>query len=92
LINRDLLRGTGHFNELERGLPGILRALLTVRLRQLQRAGLLERQLSSPGRQTTPYRLTQAGRNLFGVIGALRAWGRRGRSATRHQTSSTRSC
>lgn len=75
LIIRDLLMGAGHFNELERGLPGISRALLAGRLRQLQRAGLVERLLSSPGRQTTAYRLTQAGQDLFGVIGALRAWG-----------------
>jgi len=73
LIIRDLLLGTGHLNELERGLPGISRALLAGR--QLQRAGLVERLLSSPGRQTTAYRLTQAGQELFGVIGALRAWG-----------------
>ena len=75
LIIRDLLMGSGHFNEIERGLPGISRALLAGRLRQLRRAGLVERQLSSPGRQTTAYRLTQAGQDLFGVIGALRAWG-----------------
>jgi DNA-binding HxlR family transcriptional regulator len=75
LIIRDLLTGAGHFNELERGLPGISRALLASRLRQLQRAGLVEKQLNGPGRQTTAYKLTQAGRELSGVIGALRAWG-----------------
>ena len=75
LIIRDLLMGSGHFNELERGLPGISRALLAGRLRHLQRAGLVEKHLSGAGRQTTAYGLTQAGRDLFGVIGALRAWG-----------------
>ena len=77
LIIRDLLTGsgTGHFNELERGLPGISRALLASRLRQLQHAGVVEKQLDGPGRQSTAYRLTQAGRELYGVIGALRAWG-----------------
>ena len=77
LIIRDLLTGsgTGHFNELERGLPGISRALLASRLRQLQHAGVVEKQLDAPGRQSTAYRLTQAGRELYGVIAALRAWG-----------------
>lgn len=36
LIVRDMLMGTRHFNELERGLPGISRALLSSRLRHLQ--------------------------------------------------------
>ena len=48
LIIRDLLYGTRHFNELERGLPGISRALLSARLRQLQRAGRTLRGPSSP--------------------------------------------
>jgi DNA-binding PadR family transcriptional regulator len=56
-------------------LPGISRALLASRLHQLRRAGVVEKQLDGPGRQTTSYRLTQAGRELYGVIGALRAWG-----------------
>src|SRR5262245_64210628 len=77
LIIRDLLTGsgTGHFNELERGLPGISRALLASRLRQLQRAGVVEKQLDGTGRQSTAYRLTQAGRELYGVIGAIGGWG-----------------
>lgn len=75
LIIRDLLLGTGHFNDLERGLPGISRALLASRLRQLQRAGLVEKRLTAAGRSTTEYRLTQAGQELFPVLNSLRAWG-----------------
>lgn len=75
LIIRDLLFGTRHFNDLERGLPGISRALLASRLRQLQRAGLVNKQITVAGRSTTEYRLTQAGRELFPVISSLRSWG-----------------
>jgi DNA-binding HxlR family transcriptional regulator len=42
LIVRDLLVGKRHFNDLERGLPGISRALLAERLRRLQRMGIIE--------------------------------------------------
>ena len=35
LIVRDLLTGVRHFNDLERGLPGISRGLLSKRLRRL---------------------------------------------------------
>ncbi len=75
LIIRDLLFGTRHFNDLERGLPGISRALLAGRLRQLQRAGLVDKQVTAAGRSTTEYRLTDAGRELFPVINSLRTWG-----------------
>jgi DNA-binding HxlR family transcriptional regulator len=54
LIIRDLLMGTGHFNELKRGRPGISRALLAGRLQQLQGAGLVERQLNSPAARRAP--------------------------------------
>ncbi len=75
LIIRDMLVGTTHFNDLERGLPGISRALLARRLRQLQKAGVVEKLLHHEGRQNTEYRLTQAGMELQGVIGALMTWG-----------------
>jgi DNA-binding HxlR family transcriptional regulator len=75
LIVRDMLTGTRHFNDLERGLPGISRALLASRLRQLQRAGVVEKHITGTGRQTTEYRLTEAGQDLREVIMALWGWG-----------------
>lgn len=75
LIIRDMLTGTTHFNDLERGLPGISRALLAQRLRQLQEAGIIEKQLHPAGRQTTEYHLTQAGMELQGIMNALLNWG-----------------
>jgi len=77
LIVRDLLTGTHHFNELQRGLPGISRALLADRLRRLQDVGVLEKHRKPEGRQTTEYHLTQAGRELQAVIQALLTWGAR---------------
>jgi len=77
LIVRDLLTGTRHFNDLEHGLPGISRALLAHRLRQLQQAGVITKQISGTGRNTTEYHLTQAGQDLLDVITSLRVWGER---------------
>lgn len=76
LVVRDLLGGKEHFNDLERGLPGIPRAVLADRLRRLQRAGLLVRQVES-GRRRTRYQLTRAGRDLSQVVDALTHWGAR---------------
>ncbi len=75
LIVRDVMIGTHHFNDLERGLPGISRALLASRLRHLQRVGVIEKLAGGTGRQSTTYRLTQAGQELLPAINALRAWG-----------------
>lgn len=75
LIIRDMMTGTRHFNDLERGLPGISRALLASRLRLLQGAGVIEKRVTSSGRATTDYQLTQAGLALFDVVNSLRLWG-----------------
>jgi DNA-binding HxlR family transcriptional regulator len=57
LIVRDMLIGATRFNELSRGLPGLSRALLSRRLRQLVNAGLVRRTADG-------YALTQAGADL----------------------------
>ncbi len=74
LIVRELLAGSAHFNEIERGLPGISRSLLASRLRHLEEAGVLER---SAGARThaTAYHLTDAGHDLRKVIERFGAWG-----------------
>lgn len=76
LIVRDLFTGAEHFNELERGLPGISRALLTERLRRLEKYGILTRQPAPTGHKSI-YRLTPAGLDLFPVIESLTRWGAR---------------
>lgn len=77
LIVRDLLTGVSHFNELERGLPGISRGLLAERLRLLQRMGLVVKRTGLDGPHRTEYRLTQAGQELNTVIQAFLVWGAR---------------
>ncbi len=76
LIIREMLEGVCHFNELERGLPGISRSLLAERLRRLERAGVVER-LAPPGGRAAEYHLTPAGQELRGVLDALGQWGGR---------------
>jgi DNA-binding HxlR family transcriptional regulator len=74
LIVRELLAGSRRFNEIERGLPGISRSLLSSRLRDLQRAGVVER-LPDAGKKVTEYHLTDAGRELKSVLEAMGSWG-----------------
>jgi DNA-binding HxlR family transcriptional regulator len=74
LIVRELIAGCHHFNEIERGLPGISRSLLASRLRDLENAGIVER-LPGGRPNSTEYHLSEAGRDLKTVIEALGAWG-----------------
>lgn len=68
LIVRDLLVGCTRFNDLARGNPGLSRSLLSKRLRQLERAGVV----AHVGDQ---YVLTPAGEDLRPVVFGLGAWG-----------------
>ncbi|CAM4162240.1 winged helix-turn-helix transcriptional regulator [Nocardia ninae] len=70
LILRDLLLGTARYNDLARGLPGLSRSLLAKRLRQFERAGLVEKVGSA-------YLLTAAGRELEPILFGLGEWGAR---------------
>lgn len=72
LVVRELLLGSRHFNELRRGVPKMSPALLSKRLKQLIRAGVVERS-EIDGRTT--YSLTQCGRELEPVVDALGIWG-----------------
>ena len=74
LIVRELLAGSRHFNEIERGLPGISRSLLSARLRHLARNGVVERRAGErPG--AVEYVLTPAGGELRQVLEHFGAWG-----------------
>jgi DNA-binding HxlR family transcriptional regulator len=88
LIVRELLAGIHRFSDLDRGLPGISRALLVERLRRLERMKLLERRTNGNKRATNgdkratergavEYHLTPAGRELQRVIDVLGRWGAR---------------
>ncbi len=71
LIVREMLTGARRFNEMARGLPGLSRALLARRLRQLEAAGLVER--ADDG----GYDLTRAGEDLRPLVFGLAEWGAR---------------
>lgn len=74
LIVRDVLDGIGRFSELQRNL-GLAKNILTTRLRELVTHGILEVVPAADGSAYHEYALTPKGRELFGVIVALRQWG-----------------
>jgi DNA-binding HxlR family transcriptional regulator len=70
LVIRELIIGSTRFNEIARGLPGLSRGLLSRRLRQLEGAGIVEREDGA-------YRLTSAGEDLQTLVMQLADWGAR---------------
>jgi DNA-binding HxlR family transcriptional regulator len=75
LIVRELLFGPKRFTDLEEGLPGIPPSLLSARLKELQSARLLTREVLPPPAGSTVYRLTEAGKALEDVLYPLARWG-----------------
>ncbi len=76
LIVRDLLRKPQRFTSLLNSLNNITPKWLTLRLRKLEQAGIIERD-KQEGQREVWYRLTQAGQDLRPVVEALTTWGLR---------------
>ena len=74
LVVRELLCGSRRFNDIRRGIPRISRTMLSERLQALGHAGAVER---VQGAQGPEYALTEAGRELAPLVGALAEWGQR---------------
>jgi DNA-binding HxlR family transcriptional regulator len=74
LILREAFFGVQRFGQLARNLS-IPRPTLSSRLRMLVHVGLLDRVPYSRDPERHEYRLTEAGRDLFGAIVVLMRWG-----------------
>ncbi|KHL13387.1 DNA-binding HxlR family transcriptional regulator [Mumia flava] len=74
LVVRELVIGSRHFNELRRGLPRMSPTLLSKRLQQLVRAGVVQRRVDG---DDVTYELTPAGAELRGVVETIGQWGTR---------------
>lgn len=72
LIVSRLIDGCSQFNAIHRGVPRISPSLLSQRLTQLERAGIVVRKANG---SATRYALTDAGRALEPIIEHLAVWG-----------------
>jgi DNA-binding HxlR family transcriptional regulator len=76
LVIRDLAEGRSRFCELERSLHGISPRTLSLRLRALEEAAIVERQTFPEVPPRVEYALTEKGRALVPLIEDMRAYGR----------------
>lgn len=74
LVIRELLCGSVRFNDIHRGVARMSRSLLSQRLGELERAGVIER-VEAGGHPE--YHLTAAGEELRPIVMELGAWGKR---------------
>ena len=74
LLVRELVLGSEHFNDLRRGLPRMSPSLLSKRLHQLARAGVVDKVVDG---KDVRYVLTPAGQELRPVVEAVGTWGAR---------------
>src|SRR5438067_12281581 len=77
IILRDLMDGPCRFTNLERSGEGISPSILSARLRDLERNGLITRTSFRELPPRVEYRLTRKGQDASDVIDALRHYGAR---------------
>jgi DNA-binding HxlR family transcriptional regulator len=76
LVLREMYAGSTRFNELRKGVPLMSPTLLSKRLKELEKSGVIERaRTAEPG--IFDYRLTAAGQDLQSIVLGLGAWGQR---------------
>jgi DNA-binding HxlR family transcriptional regulator len=75
LMVRDLLRGARRFQDFQASLEGIAPTVLSNRLKLMEDHGLITRHFYSDHPPRAEYTLTDKGKELGSIVGALAAWG-----------------
>ena len=75
-----LTGGPLRFGELVKAVPGLSDRLLSSRLRELEREGLVARRVEAGSPVRVTYSLTEAGQELGPAIGELKSWAKRWRA------------
>jgi len=70
-----LLDGTKRFNELKRMFPSLTQRILAQQLRELERDGIVHREVYAEVPPRVEYSPSEMGRSLEPVLRALRQWG-----------------
>lgn len=77
LILRELCEGTKRFGELQRSLEGISPKTLSLRLRELEKHGIVKKKVFKEIPLHVEYSLTPRGESLRDIIEKMREWGER---------------
>lgn len=75
-VVRAMLQGASRFTEIREATPGITDRTLSIRLRDLEDAGILQRRVVGDRPVRTDYRLTDRGHALKPVLDEVEQWAR----------------
>ena len=70
-----LLAGRKRFSDLSRAITGVTQKMLTQQLREMERNGLVERQVFAQVPPRVEYSLTELGASLEPVVESMCRWG-----------------
>lgn len=70
-----LMSGAKRFNEFRRLMPDITQRMLTLQLRELEKDGIIHREIFKEVPPKVEYSLTEFGRTLEPIIKLMRDWG-----------------
>ena len=74
IIIYSLLRGPMRYHELQAQINGISDRLLTERLKELEKEGLVVKNISADSPRKVEYELTEAGKRMEEIIQAILKW------------------
>ena len=75
LILRDLLQGTRRFGELKKSIGSVSQKVLTAKLRDMEKNGLVHREVYAEVPPKVEYSLTELGQSLRPILDAMWKWG-----------------
>ena len=75
LILRDLMPGTKRFSELRKSVGDVSQKVLAAQLRDMEKSGLVHREVYAEVPPRVEYSLTPLGRSLKPILDAMWAWG-----------------
>jgi len=87
-----IVQGNTRFGQLQRVMTGISAKILMVRLRELEEAGILTRNVFPGYPLHVEYAATERGKALGEVIRAMDAWGERAEEHPAHEQATFRPC
>ena len=75
LILRDLMPGTKRFGELRKSVGDVSQKVLAAQLRDMEKSGLVHREVYAEVPPRVEYSLTALGRSLQPILTAMQQWG-----------------
>ena len=75
LVLRDLMPGTKRFSELRKSVGDVSQKVLAAQLRDMEKSGLVHREVFAEVPPRVEYSLTPLGRSLKPILDSMWAWG-----------------